>query len=326
MFKRAVEMLRAGNAPILYTAIDGPDFGKSALRCGDEILGERALAFDVPSNVLPSVVGDTFVEQIATSPRLILCGAGHVSVYTAKIAKMIGFRVTVIDDRTEFASSVRFPDADQILTLPFEEALNATNDPNSYYVIVTRGHKDDLLCLKAILTKSFAYCGMIGSRSKIGIVFDMLRSQGISDELLSRVHSPIGLKIGAQTPEEIALSIVGEMIQTKNASGHCSEWDESLIRAVESATEPYAMVTLIDKHGSAPRSAGARMIVKCDGSIISSVGGGFGEYEASEYAKEMLMHGPNVKRYTCKMNNTEAASKGMICGGEIDILIQIVEV
>ena len=86
------------------------------------------------------------------------------------------------------------------------------------------------------------------------------------------------------------------------------------------------MVTLIEKKGSAPRSTGARMIVKKDGTIISSIGGGFGEFEASQYAAEMLMQGPNVKRYTCRMNNREAADQGMVCGGMIDILIQIIGV
>jgi xanthine dehydrogenase accessory factor len=85
------------------------------------------------------------------------------------------------------------------------------------------------------------------------------------------------------------------------------------------------MVTLIAKKGSAPRSTGARMIIKRDGTIISSIGGGFGEFEAAEHAREMLRNGPSVKRYTCRMNNTDAAAKGMICGGEIDILIQIME-
>ena len=115
------------------------------------------------------------------------------------------------------------------------------------------------------------------------------------------------------------------MIQVKNAENRGSEWDASLCNAITELSEPYAMVTLIEKHGSAPRSAGARMIVKRDGTIISSIGGGFGEYEASQYAVGMLTNGSRVKRYTCRMNNREAADAGMVCGGEIDILIQITE-
>ena len=165
---------------------------------------------------------------------------------------------------------------------------------------------------------------MIGSRSKIKVVFDDLRSKGYSEEQLNTVHSPIGLPIGANTPEEIAVCIAAEMIQIKNASRRGSEWDDALCNAIETIREPYAIVTLIDKKGSAPRSTGARMIVKRDGTIISSIGGGFGEFEASQHALQMLENGPSVKRYTCKMNNREAADKGMVCGGTIDILIQIV--
>ena len=166
---------------------------------------------------------------------------------------------------------------------------------------------------------------MIGSRSKIKVVFDDLRSRGYSEEKLKTVHSPIGLPIGANTPEEIAVCIIAEMIQVKNAANRGSEWDAALCETIETIREPYAMVTLIDKKGSAPRSTGARMIVKRDGTIISSIGGGFGEFEAAQHAREMLTHGPNVKRYTCRMNNTDAAEKGMVCGGMIDILIRIVE-
>ena len=166
---------------------------------------------------------------------------------------------------------------------------------------------------------------MIGSRAKVKVVFRDLAEHGFPEEKLMTVHSPIGLSIGANTPEEIAVCIVGEMIQIKNSTNRGSEWDSALCRAVETAKEPYAMVTLITKTGSAPRSTGARMIVKRDGPVISSIGGGFGEFEAAERAKEMLIHGPAVKRYTCSMNNVNAAEQGMVCGGSIDILIQIIQ-
>ena len=326
MYKKLVDLLRSGRSPYLFTSIEGDTLGRIAVKDGDFLTGDRSLIIETDIDELPAKKNGVLIEQVTTPPHLVLCGAGHVSVYTAKIAKLIGFRVTVIDDRCDYANPDRFPDADLILNLPFSEALSRINDVNIYYVIVTRGHKDDRLCLETILKKPFSYCGMIGSKAKIKAVFEKLRSFGYCDDILSRVHSPIGLSIGAETPEEIAVCIVGEMILIKNGKKHCSEWDESLMRAIETSTEPYAMVTLIDKHGSTPRSAGARMIVKKDGTIISSVGGGFGEFEASVKAREMLISGPKVKRYTCSMNNTDAAEKGMICGGEIDILIQVVEV
>ena len=325
MYKRVAELIRFGHSPILFTAIEGPLIGKMAVKDGDHEFGTRSLIQEYAESELPAIKNGILMEHIATPPHLVLCGAGHVSVCTAKIAKMIGFRVTIIDDRVEFANRDRFPDADEIINMPFSDALKTVSGTNTYYVIVTRGHINDRLCLETILHQPFSYCGMIGSKTKIKIVFETLRSAGYRDDLLSRVHSPIGLEIGAETPEEIAVCIVGEMIQVKNGSGRCTEWDKQLVNTVETMNEPYAMVTLIEKHGSAPRSTGARMIVKTDGSIISSIGGGFGEFEAAERAKEMLTHGPHVKRYTCKMNNQDAAEKGMICGGSIDILIQIVE-
>ena len=327
MFKETVEAIRSGHSPILFTSLSGSSMGVTALLDGDRSYGDESIIRPIPSDTkLPVILDDVLVERITTPPHLVLCGAGHVSVYTAKIAKMVGFKVTVIDERGDFANSERFPEADAIVSLPYREALEAINDPNTYYVIVTRGHKDDDLCLETILNKPYAYCGMIGSKSKVQIVFNDLIARGYPKEKLNTVHSPIGLSIGANTPEEIAVCIVGEMIQVKNGSDRGCEWDAALCGAIESLHKPYAMVTLIDKRGSAPRSTGARMIVKKDGTIISSIGGGFGEYEASVRAKEMLEHGPSVMRYTCRMNNTDAAESGMVCGGTVDILIQIVEV
>ena len=325
MYKQVVAAIKNGRSPYLFTGIEGEKMGMIAVRDGEVVYGDVSLIQTVNETTLPCVRDGVLVERIITPPHLILCGAGHVSAFTAKIAKMVGFRVTVIDERTDFANADRFPDADTILNLPFAEALSRIRESNAYYVIVTRGHKDDNLCLRTILQKPYTYCGMIGSRSKIKVVFDDLITQGYSEDKLKTVHSPIGLSIGAVTPEEIAVCIVGEMIQVKNAEKRGSEWDQALCDAVENIGEPYAMVTLIEKKGSAPRSAGARMIVKRDGTIISSIGGGFGEYEASQYAVGMLTNGSRVKRYTCRMNNREAADAGMVCGGEIDILIQITE-
>jgi xanthine dehydrogenase accessory factor len=181
------------------------------------------------------------------------------------------------------------------------------------------------MCLERILKKPFAYCGMIGSRTKVGLVFDHLLQNGVDQTLLARVHAPIGLSIGAVTPEEIAVSIVGEMISVKNAGAVGVAWDEALSSGIVSATEPYAMVTLISKSGSAPRSTGARMIVRKDGTILSSIGGGYGEFEAAQYALAMLKTGGGAKHYTCRMTNDDAAKDGMICGGTVEVLIQMVK-
>ncbi len=326
MFKRVVKDLRNGCSPLLFTGVSGKKLGKTALwdaePCGDTSLIPNP--FSTP-DTLPCLMDDVLIERITTAPELVLCGAGHVSVQVAKVAKLCGFSVTVIDERTDFANAERFPDADRIYTEPFDAVLDRLSLSNAYYVIVTRGHKDDRLCLEKILNKPFRYCGMIGSRTKVGLVFEYLLEHGYPQDLINRVQAPIGLKIGAVTPEEIAVSIVGQLIEVKNGQAHGTEWDDALCQAILTIPKPYAMVTLIKKTGSAPRSTGARMIVKPDGSIISSIGGGYGEYEASRYALEMLQNGPKAMRYTCKMTNDDAASAGMICGGTVDVLIQIEE-
>ncbi|MBQ1631240.1 MAG: XdhC family protein, partial [Clostridia bacterium] len=285
MYKRIVHAIRNGHSPFLFTGIDADHMGKTAVTDGESVYGERSIIRTIDEDKpLPRIEDGILIERIITPPHLVLCGAGHVSVYTAKIAKMIGFRVTVIDERDDFANRNRFPDADEIINLPFREALQSITDTNTYFVIVTRGHKDDNLCLRTILDKPYTYCGMIGSRSKIQVVFDDLLANGYTEEKLKSIHSPIGLSIGANTPEEIAVCIAGEMIQVKNAENRGSEWDAALCNAIETMRKPYAMVTLIEKTGSAPRSIGARMIVKRDGTIISSIGGGYGEFEASQHA------------------------------------------
>lgn len=327
MFKRVASAVRAHRSPIVCTSVCGERMGEVAV-LDDRLYGDpclmpnpRALTDD-----LPTMCDGVLVERITAAPQLILCGGGHVAVQTAKVAKMVGFSVTVIDDRGDFANRERFPDADQILVMPYGEALASIDPANGYYVIVTRGHRDDRACLEQILSKGFTYCGMIGSRTKVRLLFEELERQGFDRSLLDRVHSPIGLPIGANTPEEIAVCIAAELIQVKNRLSHGVEWEEALLSAIEAPVSRYAMCTVISKSGSAPRSTGARMIVYPDGSSVSSVGGGFGEYEATQYAVSMLRDGPAAKRYTCSMTNRDAAEAGMVCGGTIDILIQIVEV
>ena len=323
---RVCHALKENRSPLLFTAISGSHIGAMAVYDGDFYGDASLIPADFGKNAeYPYIENDILAERIVCRPELILCGGGHVSVQTAHIAKMCNFSVTVIDERKEFANFERFPVADRILNLPFDEALASISPQNAYYVIVTRGHLNDRECLEAILKRNFTYCGMIGSHRKVGLVFDHIRKEGYCEELLARVHAPIGLQIGANTPEEIAVSIVGEMIQCKYSGMTGVEWDEQLIQAIETQTNPYAIVTIVEKHGSSPRSTGARMIVSSDGTIISSVGGGFGEYEAYQKAMQLLNDGRvSAIRYTCRMNNEDASNVGMICGGTIDVLIQII--
>jgi len=164
--------------------------------------------------------GDTevFIEPIRSAPTLIIFGGGHISLALSKIGKLIGFKVAVIDDRAEFANQERFPEADQILAEDFRTAFSRlTINKASYIVIVTRGHHYDELVLELALGTEPKYIGMIGSRSKNKAVFSHLRAKGIPQERLDKVHAPIGLEIHAHTPEEIAVSILAEVIKVRRS-------------------------------------------------------------------------------------------------------------
>lgn len=159
---------------------------------------------------------DAFIESVAQPPRVVIFGAGHLSYYIAEYAKLVGFRVTVYDDRRKYANRERFADADNIIVEDFGRVLgNVQIDARSYVVIVTRGHKFDEVVLEQALKTEARYIGMIGSKRKTRTILDKLRQKGLSDEALGKVYSPIGLSIGAVTPEEIALSIVCELVKIR---------------------------------------------------------------------------------------------------------------
>ncbi|WP_300456823.1 XdhC family aldehyde oxidoreductase maturation factor [Desulfobacula sp.] len=160
--------------------------------------------------------GTFFVEPARFNGVLYLLGAGHLAVETAKLALHTGFKTVVMDDRGTFANEERFPGSRVHVVEGFEHCFAPFSiGHGSYIVIMTRGHLYDQILLEQALHTPATYIGMIGSRSKRKIIYDYLLSQGVSQEQLDRVHAPIGLSIGAQTPEEIAVSIVAELIQVR---------------------------------------------------------------------------------------------------------------
>ncbi|MDP3479495.1 MAG: XdhC family protein [Desulfoprunum sp.] len=158
---------------------------------------------------------EVFVEPLVYPGRVHLAGAGHVALATARIAAFVGFEVVVMDDRQEFANTDRYPEAREVRVLDsFAACLNDLG-PDDYVIIVTRGHLHDREVLAQALRTGSGYIGMIGSRKKREAVYDSLRSAGFTEVDLARVHCPIGLAIGADTPEEIALSIMAELVQVR---------------------------------------------------------------------------------------------------------------
>ena len=159
-----------------------------------------------------------FIEPIIPKPELFLFGAGHISMFIAKLAKILAFKITVIDDRKEFANKKKFPNADNIHVLPFKNVFQQIKiTQTSYIIIVTRGHAFDKIILESALNTKPAYIGMIGSTIKIKTIYNALIKQGVSKEKLEKVHAPIGLDINAETPQEIAMSIIAELIKIKNS-------------------------------------------------------------------------------------------------------------
>lgn len=157
-----------------------------------------------------------FIDILQPKEEVLIFGAGHIAICVSKLAKMVGFKVTIIDDREEFANQDRFPEADEIVTEDIERALTHIKiTPSTYIIIVTRGHLQDQEVLASVIKSKAAYLGMIGSRKKNATIFQQLTEKGIFQEELNKVHAPIGINIKAQTPEEIAISIMAEIIQVR---------------------------------------------------------------------------------------------------------------
>jgi len=156
------------------------------------------------------------IEPHEATARLIIVGGGHVGKALAEIGKLCDFHVVIIDDRPDYANRERFPDADEVICGDFVESLRGYPiDNNSYVVCVTRGHKHDEISLRQVVDSPAAYVGMIGSKRRVGAVLQHIVADGADSAAVARVHTPIGLDIAAETPEEIAVAIMAEIIQVR---------------------------------------------------------------------------------------------------------------
>jgi xanthine dehydrogenase accessory factor len=236
VFQAWREALKVGRRCLLVTRIDADGTGEGRLRhCllqeDGSIVGTwpvsgvssesiSARGFGAVARVVETGKGRLLVEPTTEPQSLLLFGAGHVSQPTAGLAAAVGFRVTVADDRDAFANRERFPTADDIRVLTsFDSALNGVAvGEDTFIVIVTRGHRHDRTVLSQALRTPAGYVGMIGSRRKKDAIYGALLREGFTESDLARVHCPIGLSIGAETPEEIAVSIVAELIAYR--AGH----------------------------------------------------------------------------------------------------------
>jgi len=187
----------------------------------------RTLTFDLnqdPKYDTGLVCGgtlDIFIEPVLPPAELYIFGAGHVAASLYKVARIAGFDITVLDDREAYASRERFPEAQEVIAEDFEKAIErVAPSESSYIVIVTRGHRDDMRLLRWAVGTPARYIGMIGSKRKTITIFRELQKEGLRAELFDRVHAPVGLDIGAITPEEIAVSITAELIAKRRNVEH----------------------------------------------------------------------------------------------------------
>jgi xanthine dehydrogenase accessory factor len=194
--RAALDVLRRGKPQLLKFDLTGDDAEDGGLICGGTL--------------------EVHVEPIGPDPNLFIFGAGHVGRCVAAVAASVGFRITVVDDRIKYANRDLFPNAASLVVGEWEEAFRQLPvNESSYLLIVTRGHSHDLVCLRYALNSPARYVGLLGSRRKIKLFQEQLLAEGMDPRQFLRLHSPVGIEIGAETPEEIAVSIAAQLVAVR---------------------------------------------------------------------------------------------------------------
>lgn len=269
---------------------------------------------------------EIYAELLGNEIQLVVFGAGHLSLPIIDIAHILEMRVTVVDDRREYLDNAIAHGAEATVCRPFDEAMELIEgSSDSYFIVVTRGHRYDSACVGGSLRKPHAYVGMIGSRRHAKIVKEKLIREGLPEELVDSVHTPIGIDIAAETPEEIAVSIMGEVIEVKNRRRRKAGFSKDMMAAILSEDRgPAILVTIVETRGSTPRTAGAKMLVYADGSITGTIGGGIAEAEIMKKSAEMIKEGFTGIETTDVDMIAAPEEDGMVCGGSARILLEMV--
>lgn len=337
IYNRLLCCLSKGQNVVLLTQFDGKQ-GKIAQNMSKRLLNAEecsGVSIEAMKQGLPVTKtqegSTTIAEPFYPEERLIVLGGGHIALPLTEFAAKVGFSVTAVDDRPSFANISRFPLADNVICDAFEKAIEEMKiTQNDFVVIITRGHRYDQTCLAKLLTGTEPfYTGMIGSRRRVAAVMDNLVEEGGDSGRLKRVHTPIGLAIGAVTPEEIAVSILAELIACKrlknsedNRLGSRSDVDFEVLRALTDGTGGQcSVVTIISSKGSVPRGAGAKMLVYPDGRIAGSIGGGCSEAAVIGNARRIIGTGEYLLQ-TVDLTGDAAENDGMVCGGIMQVLIE----
>jgi xanthine dehydrogenase accessory factor len=224
VYDACITALSRGDRAVVVTDANWENGAHKALLAGDHVIGraspamrEAAASFDRHSE-LPVLAHQILTEPLAGKPRLVVFGGGHVGARVAEAAAFAGWRVTVVDDRADFADRARHPAAESTVACDYHD-LPATLaiDADTYVVVATRGHQHDAVVVEQLARIDTRYLGMLGSRRKVSLTWKLLEGQGIPRARLDQIHAPVGLSIGADTPEEIAISVVAELVATRRS-------------------------------------------------------------------------------------------------------------
>lgn len=270
-----------------------------------------------------------FCDVLCEEMRIVVCGGGHVSIPVIMLGVMMGCEVIVLEDRPSYADNARRAGASRVICEPFEQGLEKVKgNANTYFVIVTRGHRYDQVCLEKIAQKEHAYIGMIGSRRRTAMVKETLKEKGIDQAVLDAVYTPIGLDIKAETPVEIAVAIMAEIIEVKNSQRKSGGYTKEIMKAVldqKKDEECQVLATIVSRKGSAPRAIGTKMLILRDGRCIGTIGGGCMEANVVQKALAMAASGePKTRICQVDMSGTDAEEEGMVCGGVISVLLELI--
>ena len=337
---KQIEAANPNQENMVLKCLDGAELGQTALVSDHQLVWEsEEVGFfsshlkeveEIEESGLITIDGTkVFCEILGHEKKFVICGGGHVSIPIIKMGLMIGCKITVLEDRPTFADNARRAGADQVICEPFSKGLEQIEgDEDTFFIIVTRGHRYDKECLESIVKKRHAYIGMIGSRRRVMIVKQTLLEEGADPEVIEHVYTPIGLNIGAETPEEIAVAILAEIIEVKNKKkkrngGYSSEILDAIL--YDEKKEKKVLATIVSRMGSAPREVGTKMLVCPDGKCIGSIGGGCAEANILQKALLMLrMEETKAKMHRADMTGSEAEDEGMVCGGVIDVLLEVI--
>lgn len=338
-FYNVIEEMNTGQKNLVATVLEGEAIGQKVLLSDGELMWEsekngffsrhRQATEQLTEGNLAVIDGvRVFCEIQGCEKKLVICGGGHVSIPVIQMGKMIGFRVTVLEDRPMFADNARRAGAHEVICESFEEGLkNIEGDAGTFFVIVTRGHRYDQVCLENIVRKKHAYIGMIGSKKRVALVKEAVIAGGADPEVVDKVYTPIGLHIGAETPEEISIAIMAEIIEVKNKNRGAGGYPKEIIRSILEGKEDRhkVLATIVARKGSAPRGVGAKMLIRPDGSCVGTIGGGCVEADIVRRARVMLQE-EDAKPKLCNVDITGrfAEEDGMVCGGIIDVLLEMV--